>query len=671
MNKKDIVNILLNLIKYGACVALISPLLFDRNFFFSFVSLKTIFFRIVVDLIFILYLILIYFDRSYLPKINKLNVSIFLFIFSLFIASIFGVNFERSFLSNFERMVGLLTFIYLFVFYIILISVFKNRRDWEHLFSVSIITAIPISFMVLMNKGGNFRGGGSLGNSSFFASYILFNIFFALILMISNKNNSIGKSLYIIALFIFLLSLFFNPTTITEGAVSSLLIGLVVLIALAMWFSRNSVLKKAAPIFFILMVIFGFYVVKEYRFPDKPFNLLDIPDPSRKANWSIALKAIQERPILGWGWENYNTVFSKYYDPIIPLTGGDIWYDRAHNIIFDTLVSGGIVSTFFYFSIFFVSIFYLIKIAKTSNFDKDFLVKTAGLGEREIVLISLSLVSLLIVYFLQNLWVFDMISSYIMFFLTLGFIDFFAFQKNLHKPQQNKLLERNKFKNIAIIFLIILTLFSLYYSNIKQLLSSYYIAQTGYSFGELNIEKGKRYLEKAIKTSSISIFEAPSHSLDVLYELTQNLIKNNVSITEKEKYSILSAFKESLDFMEKSVQKNKYDIRPRQNLSGKYNYFYILTGEKEYLKKSLDNINFAENISPLNQEVLIQKSFTLLLLGDKEGAENYLKKAINVEPRYIRPREIIVNFYKDIGEEKKAEEEYLKIKEINEKNNQK
>jgi O-antigen ligase len=662
MDRSKIVNIIIKFIKYGVCASLISPLLFDQHFFFYFVTVKTIFFRTIVGLVVVLYLILIYFDKSYLPKLNKLNISVFLFIFFLFLASIFGVNFDRSFWSVFERMVGLSTLIHLFAFYIILISVFKTRKDWKDFFLVSIIVAIPISFMVLMGKDPDIsRGGGSLGNSSFFSSYILFNMFFALILILMiSKNNIIEKSLYIIALFIFLFSLFFNPTTITEGAISSLLIGVVFLITLAMWFSRNSVLKKAAPIFFILMVIFGFYVVKEYRFSDKPFNLLDIPDPSRKAVWSIALKGIQERPILGWGWENFNVVFSKYYNPKIPLTGGDIWYDRAHNIVFDTLIGGGVLTAIFYFTIFFISIFYLIKVANNSKFDKNFLIKTENLGIKEIRFISLSLVSLLIVYFLQNLWVFDMISSYIMFFLTLGFIDFFVFQNLFYKEKQEKgKRDDDSIKNGIIIVLVIIILFSIYYTNVKPLVASYYI---GEGLRVSDFITAREYFKKAINLSPISIFEAPASFLDKLYDKFPEFYPGD-KVNDQERLVFSSIWREAIDFMEKSVQKNSYDIRPRIILTTRYNNFYLLTSDKTYLAKSLDNINFAERISPLNQEVLIQKAFVLLLLGDNYGAENILNRTIELEPRYIRPRVILINFYRSIGEEDKAEKEYLRLNE--------
>ena len=138
-NKRNLENIYFRIIEYGTYLALFVPLILSRNYFFPFIVPKTVFFRIVVDIIFIAYILLAVSKPRYRPRINLLTIAIAVFLGVLFLTSVTGVNFERSFWSVFERMTGLLTFFHLFVFYIILTSVFKERKYWERILSVSIL----------------------------------------------------------------------------------------------------------------------------------------------------------------------------------------------------------------------------------------------------------------------------------------------------------------------------------------------------------------------------------------------------------------------------------------------------------------------------------------------------------------------------------------------------
>ncbi|HEV3245153.1 MAG TPA: O-antigen ligase family protein, partial [Candidatus Paceibacterota bacterium] len=60
---------------------------------------------------------------------------------------------------------------------------------------------------------------------------------------------------------------------------------------------------------------------------------------SRFLNIGIAWQGIKERPILGWGQEEYAIVFDKYYDP--RMYPDEQWFDRVHDIVFDWWVAGG------------------------------------------------------------------------------------------------------------------------------------------------------------------------------------------------------------------------------------------------------------------------------------------------------------------------------------------
>lgn len=61
--------------------------------------------------------------------------------------------------------------------------------------------------------------------------------------------------------------------------------------------------------------------------------------------WEGGLEAFKERPYFGWGPENFNSAFERHFDNRLFQNEyiGEIWFDRAHNIFIDTLVTVGIV----------------------------------------------------------------------------------------------------------------------------------------------------------------------------------------------------------------------------------------------------------------------------------------------------------------------------------------
>jgi len=143
-NRENLEKIYFRIIEWGTYLALFTPFIFIRDYFFPFVVPKTIFFRIVVDIIFISYVLLAVSNPKYRPKITPLTISITIFLGILILTSVTGVNFTRSFWSVFERMTGLLTFFHLYAFFLVLSSVFKERKYWERILTVSILVGALI-----------------------------------------------------------------------------------------------------------------------------------------------------------------------------------------------------------------------------------------------------------------------------------------------------------------------------------------------------------------------------------------------------------------------------------------------------------------------------------------------------------------------------------------------
>src|SRR3989344_4151604 len=462
----------LQIIKIGIFVILFLPLLANENFLFPFVFPRTIAFRLLVEICLIFYLTLIISAPQYRTRWSKMLVLLTAFIGIMFVASIAGTNFYHSFWSSIERSEGILTWLHLLAFFVILTGIFKNREDWRPVFKIVVIAAWLQSLYALGQvfnlsfalKTTGTRIGGSLGNPSFLAAYLIFIIFIAAYL--STQTRSIRLKLSYTALI--LIDVFLIFQTQTRGAILSLGCGLLLLLVFNIIKAKKLAVKIGASLACLLLLSSALFVyankeqswVKNQpalgRITSISFN--DITTQNRLIVWSVGWLGFLERPWLGWGWENFHAPFNKYFNPAIARdVGSQPWYDRAHNVIVEVTVATGVFGLLAYLAIIGLAVLSFWSKLK----DNQWPTKTALLFS-----------TLLIVYFLQNIFVFDTLNSYIMFFLILGFSQA---QPTLKLPPET-LPSRWAAKNrAALILLIIVSLPIAYWFNVRPTLANYYV----------------------------------------------------------------------------------------------------------------------------------------------------------------------------------------------------
>src|SRR5574337_399584 len=102
----------------------------------------------------------------------------------------------------------------------------------------------------------------------------------------------------------------------------------------------------------------------------------------------------------------------KYADPNSEFSsqfrdqyGYQLWFDRAHNIIVEWLISAGIIGALSYLSLFGCALYLLWRFSRQ---------KILRRSE------AISLCVLLVSYFFQNLFYFDSLISYVIFFAVLA-----------------------------------------------------------------------------------------------------------------------------------------------------------------------------------------------------------------------------------------------------------
>jgi len=400
-------------------IALVIPLIVMTNLYFPYIVGKNVVFRVFTELAFGAWVVLAFRDSRYRPNFNYLTIAFAAFLVLITISDLHGLYPYKSIWSNFERMEGLVTHVHLFLYFITATVMLASEEAWRWFFNTSLAVSVIVSIngiSQLFGANGYLYNGNrldaTLGNADYLAVYMLFNIFFAIFLFFRSAGKKAWQWVYGIVVVLELFVLYF---TATRGVVLGFAAGLLLaMLIIAIFEKQRKVLKRVAvSIIVIVVVVAGaFFLMRNVpairnnavlgRFAG--ISLTDPTTQSRFLIWHMAFEGFKARPFFGYGQENFNYVFNQYYNP--QLYGQEQWFDRAHNVIFDWLIAGGILGLLSYLSLFVFAFYYLWK--KAAN--------PWNLVEKSI------LSGLLVGYLFQNLFVFDNVVSYLLFFSVLAYI---------------------------------------------------------------------------------------------------------------------------------------------------------------------------------------------------------------------------------------------------------
>lgn len=640
---KDLERVLLFIIRYGIYLVLFAPLILDKTSFFPFVTPKTIFFRIIVEIILAAFVVLAILNSRYRPNFrNPITLALLLWLAVLVLTAVTGINFERSFWSTYERMTGIFTVIHLLAFFVILTACFKTLDDWEKFLGASIIVGIFLSVYTISNVEGSTRGGGTIGNTSFLAAYLLFDIFFGIALFLSNflKRNWVWTVFSGVSLLIMVPVLL---TSTARGAIASFMGGLFLLTLGYLIFSSRRTLRVAAYVAIMgVLLAGGIFMALKTEFAEAQLANLALEMKPRLTVWSMGWQGWQERLWLGWGPENFNVVFGKYFNPclFLPECGSEIWFDRAHNIVLDVGNTSGLLGLLSYLAIFAVAIFGLARMAK-------------HLKESPNLFLMLSTGVLLIVYFVQNFLVFDMINSYLVFFVALAFA-YFLTARIFSKPYPAENLPAAIKKSPGLagysvgIAAIAAVAFLLWFGNIAQLQAA---RATAAMMGTGDARTASDFFKQALTIEGLK-YEPREQFTQAISRLGDRTDQNPQELRE--------AFELGEKEMLASIKENPLDFRHYLFLGRLYLEFNNilkdsdanLAGEK--LVSAEEILQKAIALSPTNQQGYWYLAEARAVQGDLNQAAELLQKSIVLEPRLARSHWYLGIVYQLMGDYQQA-----------------
>lgn len=239
------------------------------------------------------------------------------------------------------------------------------------------------------------------------------------------------------------------------------------------------------------------------------------------------------------------------------------------------------------------------------------------------------LTGLIVGYFVTNMFSFDTITSYILFFTLLAYIysetrshDAIALVtptvKSEIKKDRKKESERRGVIGILVLPIIVIALCIVYFLNVAGLSAAYYFKQAYFSGGDLKPDYigqmtkalnhdsfGNEEIRRHISTDVISYYTSPNSNADskrILFAFASGEMTKQTTVTPADAYNLFLLGDLSFTY-------GKYD-------------------------KALTVLEKARALSPMRQRVLSKIADVYIAKQDYKDAYDIAKMSCDLEPRY-------------------------------------
>ncbi|MBT4209316.1 MAG: hypothetical protein HOE19_00125 [Candidatus Komeilibacteria bacterium] len=617
-----------NLEKYGKYLLFlipILPLLFIDGYFYPFVLMRAVFFRSIILIALAIFLYIAFKDKGALIhlkiKQDKIFVLFTTFVAIMFTTSIFGTHFYNSFFATLERLQGVVYWLFLLVYILLLKFYFRTSKDWMAFFKITILVSFVASIYAILQKfslidvfhSGIDRAEGTLGNAAFLGSYLLLAVILGFWLFLREQNKIWKYSILIINLF----NIFVLYLTLTRSALLALLVFFTVWIFTgASSFSRKYKMISRGVLALMLILVVLSIIFRDYlaNLDNDIINrlfVISLDSPvikNRLLVWQGALQNIGNYFWLGLGMNNFDVLFNKYFHPGI----SEDWFDRSHNAFLDIFIMTGIFGLLNYLFLIVYSMWILIK-----NRAKD-------------ILLYSTFFALLAAHSVNNLFVFDTLNTSFILLAVLAFISF-KFLLKSEEPQTGlKEVPKDKPWLKPILFLVALLIPLAFYYVVYQPAMLNKNTYKGVERILINKEASYKAFSKHLgyKFASNEIAFQTLTAFDILES-------NNPSVENKIRFKELTynSFKEAHKFYPQDVRINMHMAQFIIN-----NYSDI-----EKINEAIILIEEAKELSPNRPEVYYLLGQTYIIIEEVDKTIVVLKDLMERLPTLADPKFILAN----------------------------
>ena len=303
-------------------ILLVLPLLVVNSTPFPALFPKAICFQILIEICAGAWLILLL-DKKYRPNWkNQILKSQTIFLVVLIVTALAGIDPERSFFSTYERMTGIVAFIHVWLWFLILQTTVKNKSVWRIFIGLSLISTLCVDLSTIWGWLNYNVRLGTFSNTNYLAVFLLINFFLGLYLQKSGSitNSNVADKWIKRLLNVFLVLTVFTIILIASRGgflalvVSLLIYGIYSAVSLPSRTQRKTWLGLIISVSLLASLSYG--VLNFTQFGARFLNNIPVAakrviyhpfqDKNRSEMWKMAWLGFKDHPVLGWGLENFN-----------------------------------------------------------------------------------------------------------------------------------------------------------------------------------------------------------------------------------------------------------------------------------------------------------------------------------------------------------------------------
>ncbi|MBI1960728.1 MAG: O-antigen ligase family protein [Candidatus Liptonbacteria bacterium] len=626
--------------------AALIPFVYIQSMLFPLVFSKAVVFRLLVEFSLVLLCvraILLWGQKKPIvfpfPFKNPLVLLLIgFFVLSAGISTIFAENAYRAFWGDVDRAEGFLGLLHYVAFFIMTVGVFR-ARDWIRFSWIAFCTGIVVSFYAWLQYGGvdvvarllgaTVQPGSFIGNPAYLAGYAILVAGIAAVLLSAVHTGRFLRYALWSGIAFELATVFITQT---RGAIIGVGAGVVAALVLwAVFAGRGITLWKYsawtwAVGAFVLLTAFGgiFWMTRAADiWQDIPgirrFARTEILEVSSVATRIIALKtswrAFLDRPVIGWGPENYNIAYNTKYDSSYAYYAED-WFDRAHNKIAEVAVTQGIVGLALYFGVFgfLATALYRLRSAEPQ--------------------LTLLLSAVFVAYITQNLFLFDSVVTYIFFLALVGFVVWREEQRKREvRIPRDRLWMRVSVLAFSGVAVVVLIAAAYWYNLLPAYQTRAYILAMRARVGEKILAAADSFLLPYTYAQST----IRAQFSDSLYDNGLFRDPQFRNLTDR-----------AIAAMEELNAREPYEPR---------NYIRLIETYSDYAKRDPSYLPRAETyarraveLAPGRQGVLYHLAFILAAQGKYDEAFEIARQAVDLDPRVYKSQYqlgIVYSLYAD------------------------
>ncbi len=320
---------------------------------YSYVTPKAFLFRGIVDVLVVIGLVGMVRGHLWLGKdVIRIPVIAYgVFTLALAMSTLASVDIAWSMWGGIERMQGLFHSIHVLMFLLLTVLVFTKEEDWLWFFRITVGVSVAVALHSIwqwaLSPTLATRQISTIGNAGYVGGYLLIHVFLTAFLVL--KATGLVRVLYVQVIVVEMVALYLSGT---RASLLGFALGLAAFGTCVAMRSSHVIVRRMGwaglAIGGTTVVWWTIWTVNRWDTVKTASGLFgrlttisDANTVYRLRAWKIAIKGVLEKPVFGWGPNNYGVVFNTFFEPVIPP--GDDWFDRAHNVILDLGVTSGTI----------------------------------------------------------------------------------------------------------------------------------------------------------------------------------------------------------------------------------------------------------------------------------------------------------------------------------------